>query len=65
VRFFIVYKTDDGRVLRSGCCQDEMFDAQAMAPNEGVMEGVIPRGSPEDIFVDLSGDTPRLITEGE
>jgi hypothetical protein len=42
-----------------------MFDAQAMAPNEGVMEGVIPRGSPEDIFVDLSGDTPRLITEGE
>jgi len=30
-----------------------------------VMEGVIPRGSPEDIFVDLSGDTPRLITEGE
>ena len=36
---FVVYALPNGTILRTGLCQDESFELQAMHEGEGVIEG--------------------------
>ncbi len=53
-----------GTILRSGFCSDQMFNRQALAADEAVIE-VIAADWPVDdkrVFVDLTGDEPTLVS---
>lgn len=39
MKVFTVYNLVSGSIIRTGTCQDETFEAQAMNPGEGVIEG--------------------------
>ena len=60
---FVVCLADDGTILRSGVCSDAMFNRQALAGGEMVVEIDAADWPVNDTThrIDISGDAPVLI----